>query len=116
MVQNRDKFAQESIKAATAEQNKQLALLQAGYRIESDQEKAKADEAYRIEQERVRKTYEAERAAAEMTRLHLFLAILRQQWYALGERLRGASRGPRKRRFAIGYASKDGRKHAANSG
>ena len=35
--------------AAIAEQDKDLALLQAGYKLESDQEKAKADEAYRIE-------------------------------------------------------------------
>ncbi len=55
--------------AAIAGQNKELALLQAAYKIESDQKKAAADEAYRIEQERIRKTYETERAAAELTRL-----------------------------------------------
>ena len=65
--------------AAIAEQDKQLALLQAGYKIESDQEKAKADEAYRIEQERVRKTYEAERAAAELTRLEKETELRRQE-------------------------------------
>ena len=66
-------------KAAIAEQDKDLALLQAGYKIESDQEKAKADEAYRIEQERVRKTYEAERAAAELTRLEKETELKRQE-------------------------------------
>ncbi len=65
--------------AAIAEQDKQLALLQAGYKIESDQEKAKADEAYRIEQERVRKTFEAERAAAELTRLEKETELKRQE-------------------------------------
>ena len=55
--------------AIIAEQNKELELRKAAYKIESDQEKAKADETYKIEQERIRKTYETERAAAEMTRL-----------------------------------------------
>ena len=52
--------------AIIAEQNKELELRKAAYKIESDQEKAKADETYKIEQERIRKTYETERAAAEM--------------------------------------------------
>jgi len=65
--------------AAIAEQDKQLAMLQAGYKIEADQEKAKADEAYRIEQERVRKTFEQERAAAELTRLEKETELKRQE-------------------------------------
>ena len=73
--------------AAIAEQDKQLALLQAGYKIESDQEKAKADEAYRIEQERVRKTFEAERAAAELTRLEKETELKKQEVEIERERL-----------------------------
>ena len=73
--------------AAIAEQDKQLALLQAGYKMESDQEKAKADEAYRIEQERVRKTYEAERAAAELTRLEKETELKKQEVEIERERL-----------------------------
>ena len=61
--------AQIEAEAVIAEQNKELALREAAYKIEADQEKAKADETYRIEQERIRKTYETERAAAEMTKL-----------------------------------------------
>ena len=73
--------------AAIAEQDKELALLQAGYKMESDQKKAKADEAYRIEQERVRKTYEAERAAAELTRLEKETELKRQEVEIERERL-----------------------------
>ena len=73
--------------AAIAEQDKQLALLQAGYKIESDREKAKADEAYRIEQERVRKTFEAERAAAELTRLEKETELKKQEVEIERERL-----------------------------
>lgn len=73
--------------AAIAEQDKDLALLQAGYKQESDQEKAKADEAYRIEQERVRKTYEAERAAAELMRLEKETELKKQEVEIERERL-----------------------------
>ena len=73
--------------AVIAEQDKQLAMLQAGYKIESDQKKANADEAYRIEQERVRKTYEAERAAAELTRLEKETELKKQEVEIERERL-----------------------------
>ena len=46
--------------AIIAEQNKELELRKAAYKMESDQEKAKADETYKIEQERIRKEKEAE--------------------------------------------------------
>ena len=73
--------------AAIAEQDKELALLKAAYQIESDQEKAKADEAYRIEQERVRKTFEQERAAAELTRLEKETELKKQEVEIQRERL-----------------------------
>ena len=73
--------------AVMAEQDKQLAMLQAGYKIEADQEKAKADEAYRIEQERVRKTYEAEHAAADLTRLEKETELKKQEVAIERERL-----------------------------
>ena len=79
--------AEMEAQAAIAEQDKQLALLQAGYKIEADQEKAKADEAYRIEQERVRKTFEAERAAAELTRLEKETELKKQEVEIERERL-----------------------------
>ena len=79
--------AEVEAQAAIAEQNKQLPLLQAGSKIESDQQKAKADEAYKIEQERVRKTYEEERAAAELMRLEKETELKRQEVEIERERL-----------------------------
>ena len=79
--------AKAEAQAAIAEQNKELALLQAAYKIESDQKKANADEAYRIEQERVRKTFEEERAAAEMMRLEKETELKRQEVEIERERL-----------------------------
>ena len=73
--------------AVIAEQNKELELRKAAYKIESDQQKAKADETYKIEQERIRKTYETERAAAEMTRLQKETELKKQQVEIERERL-----------------------------
>ena len=79
--------AQIAAQAAIAEQNKQLQLLQAQYKIEADQEKAKADQAYAIEQERVRKEFEEQRAAAELTRLEKATELKRQEVEIERERL-----------------------------
>ena len=79
--------AQVAAQAAIAEQNKQLELLKAQYKIEADQEKAKADQAYSIEQERVRKEFEEERAAAELTRLEKATELKRQEVEIERERL-----------------------------
>lgn len=79
--------AQAEASAAIAEQNKDLELLQAQYKIEADQEKAKADMAYEIEKERVRKTFEAEHAAAELTRLEKETELKKQAVEVERERL-----------------------------
>lgn len=79
--------AQIAAQAAIAEQNKQLQLLQAQYKIEADQEKAKADQAYAIEQERVRKEFEEQRAAAELTLLERATELKRQEVEIERERL-----------------------------
>ena len=73
--------------AVKAEQDKELALRKAAFQIESDQKKANADEAYKIEQERVRKTFEEERAAAEMMRLEKETELKRQEVEIERERL-----------------------------
>ena len=73
--------------AAIAEQDKDLAMLQANFKAEADQKKAMADEAYRIEQERVRKTFETERAAAELTRLEKETELKKQEVEIQRERL-----------------------------
>ncbi|MDO4867117.1 MAG: flotillin domain-containing protein, partial [Clostridia bacterium] len=71
--------AEVEAQAAISEQNKDLELLKAAHKIASDQEKAKADQAYEIEKERVRKTFEEERAAAELTRLEKETELRKQQ-------------------------------------
>ena len=73
--------------AAISGQNKELALLQAANKIETDQRKANADEAYKIEQERVRKTFEEERAAAELMRLEKETELKKQEVEIERERL-----------------------------
>ncbi len=70
-----------------AEQNKDLELRQAAYKAEADQEKAKADEAYKIEKERIRKTFEEEKANADLLRLQKETELQRQQVEIERERL-----------------------------
>lgn len=65
--------------ALIAEQEKDLALKQAAFKVDSDREKAKADIAYTIEEQRERKNFEAERAAAELLRLQKQTELERQQ-------------------------------------
>ena len=86
-ITNPDIKAEIEAQVIIAEQNKELELRKAAYKIESDQEKAKADETYKIEQERIRKTYETERAAAEMTRLLKETELKKQQVEIERERL-----------------------------
>lgn len=61
--------AQTEADQAIDEQNKRLSLLKSKNKSETDQERARADMAYEIERQRVLKTFEAEHAAAELTRL-----------------------------------------------
>ena len=70
-----------------AEQNKELEIRKATYKIETEQQRAKADQAYEIEKERIRKTFETEHAAAEMTRLEKETELKRQQVEIERERL-----------------------------
>lgn len=70
-----------------AEQNKELEIRKATYKIETEQQRAKADQAYEIEKERIRKTFETEHAAAEMTRLEKETELRRQQVEIERERL-----------------------------
>ena len=96
-ITNPEIKAEIEAQAIIAEQNKELELRKAAYKIESDQEKAKADEAYKIEQERIRKTYETERAAAEMTRLQKETELKKHHRAYLHVRARAPERGdPRK--------------------
>lgn len=65
--------------ALIAEQNKELELKQANYKIQADKAKADADIAYNIQQETARKQFEEERAAAEMVKLQRETELKRQQ-------------------------------------
>ena len=73
--------------AAIAEQQKDLELRRAAYKIEQDQKKAQADLAYDIEKERIRKDLETEHAAAELTKLQKQTELQRQQVEIERERL-----------------------------
>ena len=79
--------AEVEAQANIAEQDKDLKLREAAYKIETEQERAKAETAFDIEKERVRKTFEAEHAAAELTRLEKETELKRQQVEIERERL-----------------------------
>jgi len=65
--------------ALMAEQTKELELKQAEYKIQADRAQADADIAYKVQQEIARKSYEEERAQAEMIRLQKQTELERQQ-------------------------------------
>ena len=71
--------AQIEARTLKAAQEKELAIQEAAFKMESDVKKAQADLAYQIEQERVRKTLEEEKAAAELLRLQKQTELERQQ-------------------------------------
>ena len=65
--------------ALMAEQTKDLELKQAEYKIQADRAQADADIAYKVQQEIARKSFEEERAQAEMIRLQKQTELERQQ-------------------------------------
>ena len=65
--------------ALMAEQTKELELKQAEYQIQADRARADADIAYKVQQEIARRSYEEERAQAEMIRLQRQTELERQQ-------------------------------------
>ena len=73
--------------ALIAEQAKILALKKAEYKILEDRSRADADIAYDVQKEVARKTFEEERAAAEMVRLQRETDLSRQQVEVERERL-----------------------------
>ena len=77
-IQNAAYLARE-LKAPIGMNEKDLALKQAAFKVDADREKAKADIAYTIEEQRERKNFEAERAAAELLRLQKQTELERQQ-------------------------------------
>ena len=72
-------FAEMQAKAEIARQERDMEVQKAAFKKETDEAKAKADMAYNIEQERIRKTFETEKAAAELTRLEKQTELKRQE-------------------------------------
>lgn len=81
------RFAEMQAEKEVAQQQRDLEVQKAAYRKETEQARANAEEAYKIEQERIRKTYETERAAAELTKLEKETELRRQAVEIERERL-----------------------------
>ncbi len=73
--------------AKIAEQEKNLAMKQAEYKVMADHEKARADLAYQVAEQMSRKELEEEHAAAELIRLQKETELQRQQVEIERERL-----------------------------
>ena len=74
-------------RAEIAQKQRDVAIQEAAFKQETDEAKAKADMAYKIEEERIRKTFETEKAAAELTRLEKETELKRQEVEIQRERL-----------------------------
>jgi len=79
--------AEMEAQAKIAEQNKDLALKQAEFKVLADKEKAKADLAYQVAEEINRRELEEERAAADLVRLQKETELQRQQVEIAREKL-----------------------------
>ena len=77
-AEKESKFAEMQAEAEIARQNRDLEVQKAAYKQETEEARAKAEMAYKIEQERIQKTYETEHAAAELTRLEKETELKRQ--------------------------------------
>ena len=73
------KFAEMQAEAEIARQNRDLLVQKASFEQETEEARAKAEMAYKIEQERINKTFATEHAAAEMTRLEKLTELKRQE-------------------------------------
>ena len=72
------KFAEMQAEGEIARQNRDLEVQKASFKQETEEARAKAVMAYKIEQERINKTFATEHAAAEMTRLEKETELKRQ--------------------------------------
>ena len=78
-AEKESKFAEMQADAEIARQNRDVEVQKASYKQETEEARAKAEMAYSIEQERIRKTFETEKAAAELTRLEKETELKRQE-------------------------------------
>ncbi len=77
-AEKQSKFAEMQAEAEIARQNRDLEVQKAAFKQETEEARAKAEMAYKIEQERINKTFATEHAAAEMTRLEKETELKRQ--------------------------------------
>ncbi len=77
-AEKESKFAEMQAEAEIARQNRDLEVQKAAFKQETEEARAKAEMAYKIEQERINKTFVTEHAAAEMTRLERETELKRQ--------------------------------------
>ena len=77
-AEKESRFAEMQAEAEIARQNRDLLVQKAAFQQETEEARAKAEMAYKIEQERISKTFATEHAAAEMTRLEKETELKRQ--------------------------------------
>ena len=86
-AEKESKFAEMQAEAEIARKNRDLEVQKAAFKQETEEARAKAEMAYKIEQERINKTFATEHAAAEMTRLEKETELKRQTVEIERERL-----------------------------
>ena len=86
-AEKESRFAEMQADAEIARQSRDVAVQKAAFKQETDEAQARADMAYKIEEERIRKTFVTEQAAAEMTRREKETELERQQVEIQRERL-----------------------------
>ncbi len=78
-AEKESKFAEMQAEAEIARQSRDVEVQKAAFKQETEEARAKAEMAYKIEQERINKTFATEHAAAEMTRLEKLTELKRQE-------------------------------------
>lgn len=113
------RFAEMAAEAEVARQKRDTEVQKASFQQEEDEARARADMAYKIEQERINKTFETEHAAAELTRLEKETELKRQSVEIERERLnveiREKAAADKDRRIAEAEAAKIAREAAADA-
>ena len=77
-AEKESRFAEMQAEAEIARQNRDVEVQKASFKQETEEARARAEMAYKIEQERINKTFATEHAAAEMTRLEKETELKRQ--------------------------------------
>ena len=77
-AEKESRFAEMQAEAEIARQNRDVEVQKAAFMQETEEARARAEMAYRVEQERINKTFVTEHAAAEMTRLEKETELKRQ--------------------------------------